>query len=159
MNDKERLKDLEEQKRKLSNEINRLYRKQRLEEYKGHKDYVGKCYKHKSKNEYYKVLSNYSTNTSRLTCLVFNLDDDVYQYQTSFRDYPDADVCIETFGIEDVFAFGVSSFFYEVIEISSDEFDEAQRKMIDKFIKETEEVSKNINNIINESKKYYLKEE
>lgn len=42
MNDKERLKDLEEQKRKLSNEINKLYKKQQLELYKTHEEYVGR---------------------------------------------------------------------------------------------------------------------
>lgn len=162
MNDKEKLKDLENQRMKLSKEISRLYAKQRIEEYKSHEKYVGKCYKHKSKNKYYRVLSNYSTNSVRLTCLTFNLDNDVYKcmpINDLLVDKPiNISIDFEIFDVEDVFAFGISSFLNNVIEISKEEFDIAQQKMIDKFIKETEEVNKNINNMINESRKYYLKE-
>lgn len=164
MNDKENLKHLEEKQRQLSKRIHNIYLRQELEEYKSHEKYIGKCYKHKSENKYYKVLSNYSSNTCRLTCLKFNLDENIYDYyfknENMFRsENPNIDLDICLFEIDDVFVFGNSVFFDKTIEISQEEFDQAQQKMIDKFIKETKEVTNNINKMIEDYKRYHLKEE
>lgn len=166
MNDKERLKDLKEQKRKLSNEINRLYIKQNMEKIKDHEIYIGKCYKHKIENRYYKVLSSYSSNEYRLTCLTFNLDNNIYNVKLKLKsfdfDFPNICVDFNMFEIDDVLVSETPikmDFFDKVIEISQKEFDNAQEKMIEKFIKETNSINENINNMINERKKYYLMEE
>ena len=157
------IKELEKEQRIISEKLEKLKNKQKIVRYKNHESYVGKCYKHKDKNKYYKVLSNYSENDTRLTCLIFNLDDDVYHCSLRsasdnvfFYDYPNICLDITMFEVDSVFTFGYSNFFDKVMEITTEQFEFAQQEMINKFAQETKEISCKVRKLVeNNYKKLY----
>lgn len=128
-------------------------------------EYVGKCYKYKDK--YYKVLSNYSTNPYRFTCLTFDINGKIYRSKflnkdRSHYDFPNINIDINIFEIEDVFVFGnplAAWFLDKSTEISEDEFNKAMDKKIEKFIEETKNVNNDVNKMINKYIEEYLKED
>lgn len=153
---KEEIKELEKQRDKLKNQIEGYYENKRLELIKSRKNYIGKCYKHKKYDIYYKVLSPYSSNETRMTCLVVDFEDDIFEYgfkekNIYYYDFPNIDVELNMFGIKDVFAFGiVEGFFESTNEITAEEFNKALEIKFNQFKSAIDEIGIEIEEMVEE---------
>lgn len=127
---KEQIYDLEKQKQEISKKLKEHYANEAIETLKSHQKYIGKCYKDKDSEKYYKVISEFANNQFRLTCLSvdlcrkpfdFIISDPTLGFTTNMENM-EANV----FNIEDVDAFTYPpNFFDRVYEISNEEFNEA----------------------------------
>lgn len=157
-----KIKELEIQKNNIENEINKLYKLECLANFESHKNYINSCYKHKIERKYYKVVSIYSINDTRMTCLCFDLDTYPYQYEfktigQSKIDFPNIDIEMELFYLEDVFAFGsnrLNSFFDYVDKISEEEYNRAMNEKLENFKQQTSELPLKIKQMINKYKNH-----
>ena len=155
------IKQLEKEKRDIENKLIKLYANEEIKKFDSTRDYVGKCYVHKTKNKYYKVISNYSSSTYKITCLCFDLD--LYSYDYKFQtigefktDFPNISIDLELFYVEEENSskdcFG-SNFFDCVNEISEEEYEKAMDKKIKQFKQQTFELPFEIESMVNDYKK------
>lgn len=127
---KEKIKKLEQEKMCIEKEIKYLTKQEELECFQSHKKYVGKYFKHKESDRYYKVISQFASNRYRFTCLVFDLNENILSFNipsTMHSDrFPEIESDIDLFNLEDVFAFSENSSFFKCTkEITKDEFENA----------------------------------
>lgn len=127
---KKKLKKLEQEKTRIEKEIKHLTTKEELECFQSHKEYVGKYFKHKDKDKYFKVISQFASNRYRFTCLVFDLNENILSFNipsTMHSDrFPEIASDIDFFNLEDIFAFSENSSFFKCTkEITKNEFEDA----------------------------------
>lgn len=157
----ETIKQLEKEKQEIENKLSKLYAKEKFDVIDSYRDYVGKCYIHKSRNEYYKVISNYSSSKFHITCLCFNFDE--YSYNYGFKqltdfitDYPYVDIDTNLFYIKEENcndSYLGNSFLDYVEEISEEEYEKAMDKKIKQFKQQTFELPFEIENMVDDYKK------
>lgn len=157
----ETIKQLEKEKQEIEKKLSKLYAKEKIEIIDSYRDYVGKCYINKSRNEYYKVISNYSSSKYHITCLCFNLDE--YSYNYGFKqltdfitNYPYVDIETNVFYIKEENCNAGhlgNSFLGYVEEISEEEFEKAMDKKLKQFKQQTFELPFEIESMVNDYKK------
>ena len=157
----ETIKQLEKEKQEIEKKLSKLYAKEKFDVIDSYRDYVGKCYIHKLRNEYYKVISNYSSSKFHITCLCFNFDE--YSYNYGFKqltdfitDYPYVDIDTDVFYIKEENcndSYLGNSFLNYVEEISEEEYEKAMDKKIKQFKQQTFELPFEIENMVDDYKK------
>lgn len=155
------INQLEKEKQDIEKKLSKLYAKEKIEIIDSYRDYVGKCYINKSRNEYYKVISNYSSSKYHITCLCFNLDE--YSYNYGFKqltdfitDYPYVDIDTDVFYIKEENcndSYLGNSFLGYVEEISEEEFEKAMDKKLKQFKQQTFELPFEIESMVNDYKR------
>lgn len=160
-NIEETIKYLEKEKQDIEKKLSKLYAKEKFDVIDSYRDYVGKCYIHKLRNEYYKVISNYSSSKFHITCLCFNFDE--YSYNYGFKqltdfitDYPYVDIDTNLFYIKEENcndSYLGNSFLDYVEEISEEEYEKAMDKKIKQFKQQTFELPFEIENMVDDYKK------
>lgn len=153
------IKEAEKLRQKLDKQIQEYYAKQELDKYKKLSAFVGKCYKSKKQEKYYKVLSNYARNNNHLTCLTFKFDEtEEYNFENTISVetkangfhsmYPRLEIYFgdSFYDIDDVFCFGGGNFFDCVDEIAEEEFEVAMDRKY-------QEIKRKINNVPKEVKR------
>ena len=157
----ETIKQLEKEKQEIENKLSKLYAKEKFDVIDSYRDYVGKCYIHKSRNEYYKVISNYSSSKYHITCLCFNLNEYSYDYDfnqlTDFiTNYPYVDIDTDVFYIkeENCNDSHLGNCFLDYVEeISEEEYEKAMDKKLKQFKQQTFELPFEIESMVNDYKK------
>lgn len=155
------INQLEKEKQEIEKKLSKLYAKEKFDVIDSYRDYVGKCYIHKLRNEYYKVISNYSSSKFHITCLCFNFDE--YSYNYGFKqltdfitDYPYVDIDTDVFYIKEENcndSYLGNSFLNYVEEISEEEYEKAMDKKIKQFKQQTFELPFEIENMVDDYKK------
>ena len=155
------INQLEKEKQEIEKKLSKLYAKEKFDVIDSYRDYVGKCYIHKLRNEYYKVISNYSSSKFHITCLCFNFDE--YSYNYGFKqltdfitDYPYVDIDTDVFYIKEENcndSYLGNSFLNYVEEISEEEYEKAMDKKIKQFKQQTFELPFEIEIMVNDYKK------
>ena len=160
-NIEETIKYLEKEKQEIEKKLSKLYAKEKIEIIDSYRCYVGKCYIHKSRNEYYKVISNYSSSKYHITCLCFNLDEYSYDYDfnqlTDFiTNYPYVDIETNVFYIkeENCNDSHLGNCFLDYVEeISEEEYEKAMDEKLRQFKQQTFELPFEIESMVNDYKK------
>lgn len=160
-NIEETIKYLEKEKQDIEKKLSKLYAKEKFDVIDSYRDYVGKCYIHKLRNEYYKVISNYSSSKFHITCLCFNFDE--YSYNYGFKqltdfitDYPYVDIDTDVFYIkeENCNAGHLGNSFLDYVEeISEEEYEKAMDEKLRQFKQQTFELPFEIESMVNDYKK------
>lgn len=160
-NIEETIKYLEKEKQEIEKKLSKLYAKEKFYVIDSYRDYVGKCYIHKLRNEYYKVISNYSSSKYHITCLCFNLDEYSYDYDfnqlTDFiTNYPYVDIETNVFYIkeENCNDSHLGNCFLDYVEeISEEEYEKAMDEKLRQFKQQTFELPFEIESMVNDYKK------
>lgn len=155
------INQLEKEKQEIEKKLSKLYAKEKLDVIDSYRDYVGKCYIHKLRNEYYKVISNYSSSKFHITCLCFNFDE--YSYNYGFKqltdfitDYPYVDIDTDVFYIKEENcndSYLGNCFLDYVEEISEEEYEKAMDKKLRQLKQQTFELPFEIESMVNDYKK------
>lgn len=160
---KKEIKELLKQRDELNSIINNYCELEEYNIFKNRTNYVGKCYKSKYKNKFYKVISQYSSNDTRITCAVIDLEEISINYDFNHYsmkvDFPNIHVNDPNFiYIEDVFAFSDHArFFDDVNEITNIDFDRALSIKFYQIKNELNTIHKAINSFVENYKQRYLK--
>ena len=157
----ETIKQLEKEKQEIEKKLSKLYAKEKIEIIESYKNYVGKYYIHKSRNEYYKVISNYSSGKYHITYLCFNLDE--YSYDFDFNqltdfitNYPYVNIETDVFYIKEENcndSYLGNCFLDYVEEISEEEYEKAMDKKLRQLKQQTFELPFEIENMVDDYKK------
>ena len=157
----ETIKQLEKEKQEIEKKLSKLYAKEKIEIIDSYKNYVGKYYINKSRNEYYKVISNYSSSKYHLTYLFFNFDDfsydfDFNQFTNFITNYPYVNIETDVFYIKEENcndSYLGNCFLDYVEEISEEEYEKAMDKKLRQLKQQTFELPFEIESMVNDYKK------
>lgn len=155
------INQLEKEKQEIEKKLSKLYAKEKIEIIDSYKNYVGKYYIHKSRNEYYKVISNYSSSKYHITYLCFNFDEYSYDFDfnqlTNFiTNYPYVNIETDVFYIKEENcndSYLGNCFLDYVEEISEEEYEKAMDKKLRQLKQQTFELPFEIENMVDDYKK------
>lgn len=147
---KEEIKKLEDKKNDIERILAKYYLEDKFQQIEDHKKYVGKCYIDHDNKRYIKVISQYADYKDCVTVLCVNCNDQLLIYGIDFDGtcsrYPfissDAELfCTDTIHMSNLL---------NMVEVSSEEFNQVMDNAYKQFKAEINEFADNIEKMVNQ---------